>query len=71
MTMIRTFRTSSLAVAAVIGLMLGCSSEPEEKEPPMESPKIELPANPSETATTESPAAGQETSAPKPAGQPD
>jgi hypothetical protein len=57
--MTRMLRNSCFAVAAVIGLTLGCSSETQDKEAPMPPPKIEIPSEPSATATTEPSAAGQ------------
>ena len=61
--MTRTLRNSWFAVAAVIGLLHGCSSETQDKEAPIPPPKIEIPSEPSETATTEPSAADPGTAA--------
>jgi hypothetical protein len=72
MMIARMFRTRWLAAAAVTGLMIGCSSDTQEQEPAMPPPKIEIPTNPSSTATTETPAAsGQQTATPPAEGQAD
>jgi hypothetical protein len=63
MTMTRMLRNSCFAVAAVIGLMLGCSSETQDKEAAIQPPTVEIPSEPSATATTESSTADPGTAA--------
>ena len=61
--MTRMLRNRWFAVAAVIGLMLGCSSDTQDQEAPIPPPKIEIPSEASETATTEPSAADPGTAA--------
>lgn len=59
-----------LAVSVVLCLMIGCSSEAEEESPPVPLPTIEIPEEPSEVASTETPSADEATAATPPGEQP-